>query len=319
MFPQLRSSCLIPVLVLASAVAEPLAVPPLADSKDRVRVAAVQLDVSGAPEVVMAALTPHMARAAAEGADLVVFPEYILGNFKVPDATTEGLRALAREHHINLIAGGWEFLEDHPIAWPPEPGTYANSALIINRDGIIVGRHHKMHAAVGDGSPHFWPPAPGERGEHTMVPGGPSAVVDLDFGRVAVLTCYDGYFFSSFESPALRGAEVLVWINGRGGAVEDYIVRTASFMTCSHVVATNQSVGAGTQVCSYPGTVLAATTEPGDAYITAELDLAALRVARRNNRMFHQRRPELNAPLSEAWKPWTAYPEIPFFTHPPKD
>jgi predicted amidohydrolase len=277
------------------------------------------MDVQGGPEAVLAAFAPHVARAAAEGAGLVVFPEYVLGNFKVPDATTEGVRALAREHRINVIAGGWEFLGDHPVTVPPEPGTYANSALIVNREGIIVGRHHKMYAAVGDGSPHFWPPAPGERGEHTMVLGGPSPVVDLDFGRVAVLTCYDGYFFSSFESPALRGAEVLVWINGRGGAVEEHIVRTASFMTCSHVVATNQSVGAGTQICAYPGQVLATATAPGDAFLVAELDLAALRIARRNNRMFHQRRPELLAPLSQPWTPWSAYPELPFFAHPARD
>ncbi len=299
-----------------SAVMAQSALGPLAASKDSIRVAAVQMDTEGGPEAILAAMRPHVLKAAGEDADLIVFPEYILRNFKVPDALTDGLRALAREFEINLIAGGWEFLGDHPVTWPPEPGTYANSALILNRAGEIAGRHHKMYAAIGDGSPYFWPPSPGERGENTMVLGDGSAVVELDFGRIAVLTCYDGYFFESFTSPALRGAEVLVWINGREGAVEEHIVRTASGMTCSHVVATNVSVGAGTQICAYPGKIKATTTEAGPAYISADLDLAALRLQRRNNRMFHQRRPELSLPLTQPWAPWENYPDLPLFTHP---
>lgn len=293
-------------------------VAPLKQSKDKIRVAAVQMDTEDATAAILSAMRPHVARASAEGADLIVFPEYILRNFKIPDATTEGLCALAHEHRINLIAGGWETLGENPIQYPPVQGTYANCALIINRAGVIVGKHHKMYAAIGDGSPYFWPASPGELGENTMVSGLQSDVIELDFGRIAVLTCYDGYFFESFTSPALRGAEILVWINGRGGSVEEHIVRTASFMTCSHVIGTNQSIGAGTQICSYPGNIKATTKNVGEAYITAELDLAALRVQRRNNRMAHQRRPELSLPLSQPWQPWAAYPEIPLFEHPSK-
>ncbi len=282
----------------------------------KVRIAAVQMTVGPEGDVV-AAMRPQVERAAKEGNDLVVFPEYNLGNFKVPDAKTDAVCALAREHNINLIAGGWEFLGDHPVGWPPTPNTYANSALIIGRDGKIAGKHHKMYAAVGFGSPYFWPAFPGELGENTMVPGNGSEVIALDIGKIAVLTCYDGYFFESFTSPSLRGAEILVWINGRGGAVEEHIVRTASFMTCTHVVATNQGVGAGTQICAYPGSTQAITHEAGDAYISAELDMAFLRLQRRNNRMLHQRRPELSAPLAQPQQPWQAYPDIPLFQFPP--
>lgn len=307
------------LILSAVAMAESPKLSPLKQSKEKIRVAAVQLDAQGTAQEVLAVLAPHVERAGAEQADLIVFPEYVLGSFKIPDATTDGLCALAKKHNINVIAGGWEFLDEHPVAWPPEPGTYANSGLVIDRQGNIVGKHHKMYAAIGYGSPYFWPPYPGELGENTMRLGGPSPVIDLDFGRVAVLTCYDGYFFHSFESPALRGAEVLVWINGRGGSVEDHIVRTASFMTCSHIVATNQSVGAGTMVCSYPGIIEDIATNAGDAYISGELDLAALRIQRRNNRMFHQRRPELMEPLAQSWQPWQVYEDIPLFEHPAKE
>jgi predicted amidohydrolase len=277
-----------------------------------IKVAAVQMNVSGTQEEILDALRPYVAKAGGEGVDLIVFPEYVLGDFKVPDALTAGLCALAKEHDLNLIAGGWQTLGDHPIAHPKVPGTYANCALVINREGEIAGMHHKNYAAIG-GPPHFWPATPNELGENTMRPGDGHTVIELDFGKVGVLTCYDGYFFHSFQAPAMLGAEVLVWINGRGGAVEDHIVRTASFMTCTHVISTNQDMGAGTGICAYPGTMLTRADTPGPAYLHAELDLTTLRDRRRNNRMFHQWRPELLAPLANPQRPWEAYPEVPFY------
>ena len=40
-------------------------------------------------------------------------------------------------------------------------------------------------------------------------------VFDLDFGRVGILTCYDGWFPESFRALSLKGAELIVWVNGR--------------------------------------------------------------------------------------------------------
>jgi len=145
-----------------------------------------------------------------------------------------------------------------------------------------------------------------------MVPGTENGVVDLDFGRIGLLTCYDGYFFESFEMASLRGAEVLIWVNSRPGMVEPHLVKAASFITCTHVIASNQSVGCGSAICAYPGWALAAVAEkPGaEAFIVANLDLTKLRQERLNNRMLHQRRPEIYKPITQAWKPWEAYPDL---------
>ena len=139
-----------------------------------------------------------------------------------------------------------------------------------------------------------------------------NGVVDLDFGRIGVLTCYDGYFFESFQMPSLRGAEVLVWVNSRGGMVEPHIIKAASFITCTHVVASNQSVGCGSAICPYPGWALQQSApEPStEAFLVGDLDLKELRKQRLNNRMLHQRRPEIYQPLIEPWKPWRAYPDL---------
>ena len=294
---------------------------PLKQSKDTVRVAVAQMTIKRDElkpgQDTVDALVPWMQRAAAEKADLLVFPEYLLGDFQLPDKLTDKLCEAAKRFNLNVIVGGWEYLPGHKIQHPPEPGTYANSVLVVSRDGKIAGKHHKMHSAVGPNSPYNWPPDPGERGEQTMVRGDENGVVDLDFGRIGLLTCYDGYFFESFEMASLRGGEVLIWVNSRPGMVEPHIVKAASFITCTHVVAVNQSIGCGSAICAYPGWALAAVAEKQgeDAFIVANLDLAKLRQERLNNRMFHQRRPEIYTPITQAWEPWQAYPELKPFSY----
>lgn len=297
------------------------AVEPLTRWSDSVRVAVAQIvidqDALAEGQTAVDALVPWIDRAAGDQADLIVFPEYLLGHFHLPDALIEELCAVVRARAINVIVGGWEQLPGTIIQHPPQPGTYANSVLVIDRMGRVAGKHRKLHAAVGGASPYCWPPDPGELGENTMVKGTSNAVVELDFGRIGLLTCYDGYFFESFEMASLRGAEILVWVNARMGRVEPHIVKAASFLTCTHVVASNQAVGTGSAICSYPGWALDATVraDSGEGYIVSDLDLKMLRDQRRNNRMFHQRRPEIYGPITQEWRPWEAYPHIEPFRH----
>jgi beta-ureidopropionase len=71
----------------------------------------------------------------------------------------------------------------------------------------------------------------------------------LDNGlRVGVMTCYDGCFPETARELSLRGAECIVWINVRGGSVEDFIIQTNMFQSHVAMVATNQAYGAGTMI-----------------------------------------------------------------------
>lgn len=297
------------------------AVAPLEKYRDQVRISVAQMSIEGKTipqgkdRVDM--MTPWMDRAVAEKADMIVFPEYILGPFKMDFPLIDKLRAEAKQRKMHVVVGGWEYLPEATIVHPPEPGTYANTVLVVDREGNIAGKHRKMHSAVGSGSPYNWPPAPDERGEQTMIKGEQNGVIDLDFGRIGILTCYDGYFFESFMMPSLRGAEVLLWVNSRPGMVEAHIVQAASFITCTHVVASNTSNGCGSTICSYPGWRLdaVAPVDKSEELITATLDLKELRNQRLNHRMFHQRRPEVYRALVEPAEPWTAYPFLKPFSY----
>ncbi len=240
------------------------------------------------------AVVPSIERAAKDGAQLVVFPEYLLGRITVPGPQTERIGRAAAAGKIYVVVGCWEVFED---------GKYANTALLFDRSGKIAGKYRKVHAAVdvSEGEPPWSKPPEGKDidwfvrndPEWKMERGNDFPVFDLDFGRIGILTCYDGWFPETHRILSLRGAEMLVWINGRKGTVEDFIVKSAMFQDEVAMVATNQASGAGTMIGQWPAQILAACTEPKAGYITATIDLERVREARRNSRNLQQRRPDV--------------------------
>ncbi len=247
------------------------AVPALADKpaphrpvdRDRVKVAAVQIsgyDKGDLPRdgVDPASMfVPYIERAARDGAQLVVFPEYVLGHIPVPGPTTDKIAAAAKAGSLYVIVGCWEDFSD---------GTFANTALLFDRAGRIAGKYRKTHAAVDhyEGSPPWrHPPAGKSRAwmlendpEWIMQRGDKLPVFELDFGTIGILTCYDGWFPEPARVLSLKGAELLVWINGRGGPVEDFIVKTTMFQSHVAMITTNQAYGAGTMIAE-PTKILA--------------------------------------------------------------
>ena len=240
------------------------------------------------------AVVPYIHKAAKDGAQLVVFPEYILGRISVPGPQTEQISKVATAGRIYVIVGCWEVHED---------GSFANTALLFDRAGKIVGKYHKVHAAVDqfEGEPPWSKPPKGKDAdwfirndpEWAMKRGEDFPVFDLDFGRIGILTCYDGWFPETFRVLSLKGAEILVWINGRRGTVEDFIVKSAMFQDEVAMIVTNQAYGAGTMIGQWPSRILAQCEEPKESYLTATIRLDQVRQARKNSRNLQQRRPAI--------------------------
>jgi predicted amidohydrolase len=297
-----RFLLLLPFLTTLLAAAEKTApVRPLSAAQlahKSVKVAAVQIDgpwcwqvPSGPANDPAKAIVPHIDRAGREGADLIVFPELFLGMFRVPSPQTETIAAAAKRNKVHVMVGCFEVINGK--------GDYGNSTLIFDREGNITGRYFKAYQAVGE-MPHCWPPKPDDP-EWMMTPGAETPVFDLDFGRVGILTCYDGYFPEMFRLLSLKGAEIIIWPNARGGSVEDYIVKTNLHQNYVHMVTTNKAVGAGTMIAAWPNRILQQITEAREGYITAELDLTGLRQARIHAREFRQRRPAMFEELAKDW------------------
>jgi N-carbamoylputrescine amidase len=243
-------------------------------------------------------IIPYIHKAGKDAAQLVVFPEYVLGRIQVPGAETKKIAAAAAANHICVIVGCWEVRGD---------GTFANTALIFDRNGEIAGKYRKTHAAVDtyEGDPPWSRPPSGKDTnwflrndpEWIMEKGDDLPVFDLGFGQVGVLTCYDGWFSESFRVLSLKGAELLVWINGRRGTVEDFIVKSVIFQSHVAMISTNQAYGGGTMIADRPNRIVARCPDRKEAYITGTINLGQVRKARKHSRNFQQRRPDLYGEL----------------------
>ena len=273
---------------------------------DRVKVAAVQISGYDKGDLPRDDLDPtaeivrYIHRAGKDQAQLVVFPEYVLGHIPVPGPATQAIGAAARTQRIYVIVGCWENHSD---------GSYSNTALIFDRQGKIAGKYQKTHAAVDhfEGSPPWSQPPSGKNRqwflendpEWTMQKGADLPVFDFDFGKVGIMTCYDGWFPEPARVLSLKGAEVIAWINGRRGMVEDFIVKSTMFQSHVAMITTNQAYGGGTMIGD--GTVRILKAAPGReaTYISATLNLSQLRRRRANSRNFQQRRPELYHQLTK--------------------
>jgi predicted amidohydrolase len=105
----------------------------------------------------------------------------------------ESLRSLARENNINLIF--------HVLEWV-EPNIYG-TAIVINREGEYVGKYRKVNL----------PPE-----ESDLTPGDSYEIFDLDFGKIGILICWDGWFTEPARILVEKGAEMIIiptWCNCR--------------------------------------------------------------------------------------------------------
>lgn len=282
-------------------------------NRDQVKVAAVQIDGYDKSDLPrdgydpVNSFVPYIDRAGKDEAQMVVFPEYVLGHITVPGPETQKIAAAAKANSIYVIIGCWEEFKD---------GTFANTALLFDRSGKIAGKYNKTHAAIDkfDKSDQPWrKPLPGKSRdwmkqndpEWIMEPGADLPVFDLDFGRVGIMTCYDGWFPEPARVLSLRGAELIVWINGRGGSVEDFIVKTTMFQSHVAMITTNQAYGAGTMIAdgTRHGHIIARTPDRKESYITGTINLQHIRRRRSGSRNFTQRRPDLYKDLVAPKRP----------------
>jgi len=152
--------------------------------KDSAKAALVQLTLGPHTPGAIDRMPAFFDQPSAYGSDLNGFPEYVLGNrIGADDPHGVRFRELAAEHAMYAIAGLVE-----------SPGTrWATTALMIDREGTILGRYRKSHPASG-GPPYSWPPVSTSPSvaEAKGSLGSQSKVFHLAFGQVGILQCYDG-------------------------------------------------------------------------------------------------------------------------------
>lgn len=147
-------------------------------------------------------------RAAGEGGDILCLSELLAHrNMErdeaieraepVPGPITEHIGQAAERNSCYVVAGMLERNE----------GQVYNSAVLIGRDGAVVGTYRKMF------------PTPEEIGDGTM-PGITAPVFDTDFGRVGIAICWDLHFLQVGAEMAQQGVELICWPSAYQGGFQ---------------------------------------------------------------------------------------------------
>jgi len=157
------------------------------------RVAAVQTVSGGDVADNLSQAEPLVAEAAAQGAHLIVLPEYfgILGKHasdKLAAKERDGagpqqdfLARMAREHRAFVVGGSV------PID-TGEPGHVASACLVYGPDGARVARYDKIHLfRFAKGTEDY-------DETRTIVPGNAAVAFDAPCGRIGLSICYDVRF-----------------------------------------------------------------------------------------------------------------------------
>ena len=104
------------------------------------------------------------------------------------------IAACARRHHCYLVVP--MFLQEADA-----PSRFSNAAVLVDREGRVVGIYRKVHPVAPQGS---------EVLEEGITPGRLFPVFDCDFGRVGIQICFDMEYTDGWQALADEGAEIVV-------------------------------------------------------------------------------------------------------------
>ncbi len=242
--------------------------------------------------------------AADRGAQLIVLPElassgYVFGDeaeaqrsAEDPDdgPTVRALREVCAMHGCHVVAGISERDGD----------CRHNSAVLIGASGRMA-TYRKLHLYYDEQS---W-----------FVPGDELPIVELPYGRVGMIICFDLWFPEPARTLALAGAEIIAvptnWVasfkrtvwDDRGYCQGDYVAMATAaqngvVMACADRIGVERGVtfiGASIIVGADGWPVSGPASKDQDALLTADVDLNSVEQARRRtprNHLHADRRPD---------------------------
>ncbi len=277
----------------------------------KVTVGLIQMSVDKDREAMLRKALDRVEEAARAGADIICLPELYRTPYfprhigidasgsaeTVPGESTVAFSRIAKEHEVVIIVPLYEKAPD---------GKYYNSAVVIDTDGTPGTPYHKVHI----------PQDPGFFEKGYFYPGNAYRVVSTQFGRIAVLICYDQWFPEAARCVALEGAEIIIYptaighpsadIPAEGNWQESWelIQRSHAIANSVHVAAVNRvgqegpcSFFGGSFVCDAFGKVLARAAGREEILI-APVDLSMNRDVRESWGFFRNRRPDTYGPVS---------------------
>ncbi len=168
-------------------------------------IALAQTGVSALPEENLQTARRYLQQAAAQGTDLIAFPEMFMARPQVGVPLTSvaesldgpfvsALSAIAAQYGVAVICGLWETVQG-------EADRAANVVVAIGPDGALLARYNKVHLFD----------ALSVRESDLMLGGDtPPPLFCLNEVHVGMAICYDLRFPELFRDLALRGADAVI-------------------------------------------------------------------------------------------------------------
>lgn len=207
------------------------------------RIGLVQTRTPATAQAALDHVGPMVARAAAQGAGMVITPEAtnilqrnrdrLLPQLRSmeEDLVVASLRDQARAHRIWLLIGSALVLR--------EDGRAANRSILIDPTGAIAATYDKLHMFDVD-----LPTGERARESEVYAPGDRAVVVGAAGVRLGLTICYDVRFPALHRALALAGAEILTvpaaFTRPTGEAHWEVLLRARAIETGSFVLAPAQ-------------------------------------------------------------------------------
>jgi N-carbamoylputrescine amidase len=180
---------------------------PRKNNRREVTVALVQMSAGADLGGNLEKAAERVTAAAKKGADVVCLQELFRSryfpqiedaeNFKlaepIPGPSTDVLGRLAKKKKVVIVASLFE---------ERSAGVYHNTAVVLGRDGSIIGKYRKMHIPDDPGFYEKFYFTPGDLGFLSF---------GTEVGKVGVLICWDQWFPEAARLTSLSGAEILFY------------------------------------------------------------------------------------------------------------
>lgn len=111
----------------------------------------------------------------------------------IPGPSTNFYGELARQYGVVIVTSLFE---------RRAAGLYHNTAVVIEKDGTIAGKYHKMHIPDDPAYYEKFYFTPGDLGFHP---------IETSLGKLGVLVCWDQWYPEAARLMALQGAELLIY------------------------------------------------------------------------------------------------------------
>lgn len=278
------------------------------------KLAATQMSCSWDREANLATAERLVREAAARGAKLILLPELFETPYFCKDHDYEYLQLATPVAENPAVRRFAPIAKELGVVLPISMyeranNAYYNTLVMIDATGEVMGSYRKAHIPESPGYHEKFYFSPGDTGFKVW----PSRC-----GSVGAAVCWDQWFPETARSLALLGAEVLLYPTAIGSEPQDptldskdHWTRTMQGHAAANVMPLVASNRYGTEVgkektitfygssfiADHTGAIVAVAERQGDAVLTAEFDLDAIRRYRHNWGVFRDRRPDLYGPI----------------------